>query len=87
MKRLFVSESAQQPLVNWTMALADFGLALVLTVLAVFIVWRLVDLFKRRGLWADELAEAGLPASTELPPPAPAGLGSTQISEGQEVAQ
>ena len=30
MKRLFVTESAQQPLVNWTMLLVDLGLALVL---------------------------------------------------------
>jgi hypothetical protein len=58
MKRLFVSESAQQPLVNWTMALADIGLALVLTALAVFMVWRLADLLKRRGHWTDELQQA-----------------------------
>jgi MFS family permease len=59
MKRLFVSESAQQPLVNWTMLLADLGLALVLVALAILMIWRLVDLFKRDGRWSDELNETG----------------------------
>ncbi|KAA3646509.1 MAG: hypothetical protein DWQ07_09870 [Chloroflexi bacterium] len=59
MKRLFVTESAQQPLVNWTMLVADFGLALVLVVLAMFLLWRLFDLFKRNGRWKSELDETG----------------------------
>lgn len=59
MKRLIVSESAQQPLVNWTMLLVDLGLALVLVALAFLMIWRLVDLFMKRGRWADELDEAG----------------------------
>jgi hypothetical protein len=67
MKRLFVSESAQQPLVNWTMALADIGLALVLTALAVFMVWRLADLLKRRGRWTDELELALLDGEVGQP--------------------
>ncbi len=58
MKRLIVPEAEQQNLVNWTMLLADFGLALVLTVLAVFMVWRLYDLFRKNGRWSRELAEA-----------------------------
>jgi hypothetical protein len=58
MKRLFISESEQQSLVNWTMIIADFGLALVLTVLALFLIWRLSDLFKKNGIWSKELAEA-----------------------------
>jgi hypothetical protein len=57
MKRLFVSEAAQQPLVNWTMLLNEIGLAAVLLVLAVLMVWRLVDLFKTSGRWKDELRE------------------------------
>lgn len=57
MKRLFVSEAAQQPLVNWTMLLNEIGLATVLLVLAVLMVWRLVDLFKASGRWKHELQE------------------------------
>jgi hypothetical protein len=58
-KRLYVTESAQQPLVNWSMALADLGLAAMLVALALLMVWRLADLFKRDGLWKKELAETG----------------------------
>ncbi len=54
-KRLFVSESAQQPLVNWTMLLGDLGLAAVLVALASFLIWRLVDLFKRDGRWTSRI--------------------------------
>lgn len=57
MKRLFVSESAQQPLVNWTMVLVDLGLALVLVALAILMIWRLADLFKKHGRWSEELEE------------------------------
>jgi hypothetical protein len=57
MKRLFVSEAAQQPLVSWTMLLNEIGLATVLLVLAALMVWRLVDLFKTYGRWKDELRE------------------------------
>ncbi len=59
MKRLFVAESAQQGLVNWTMLLADIGLAAVLVVLAILMIWRLADLFKKKGLWTTELEETG----------------------------
>jgi hypothetical protein len=59
LKRLFVSESAQQPLVNWTMLIADLGLALVLIALAMLMIWRLVDLFKKKGRWSEELDETG----------------------------
>jgi hypothetical protein len=55
MKRLFVSEIEQQGIVNWTMLLTDIGLATVLAVLAIFMVWRLVDLLRRKGVWALEL--------------------------------
>jgi uncharacterized membrane protein YfcA len=57
MKRLFVTESDQQGLVNWTMLLADIGLALVLTVLALLMIWRLMDLFKKQGKWKQELPD------------------------------
>ncbi len=56
MKRLFVSEAGQQSVVNWTILLADIGLATVLTVLGGLMVWRLIDLFRARGRWTEELA-------------------------------
>ena len=58
-KRLYVSESTQQPLANLTMLLGDIGLASVLVILAILMIWRLADLFKKDGLWAKEMAEEG----------------------------
>jgi len=55
MKRLFISEAEQQPLVNVIIYMMDAGLGLLLLVLAVVMVWRLIDLFKRRGRWAQEV--------------------------------
>jgi hypothetical protein len=37
--------------------LADIGVISVLAVLAALMVWRLIDLFKKDGRWAKELAE------------------------------
>jgi hypothetical protein len=54
MKRLFISEAQQQPLVNFLMYAMDFGLAMLLVILAVVMVWRLSDLFKKKGRWAEE---------------------------------
>ncbi len=55
MKRLFISEAEQQPLVNGLMYAIDFGLGMLLVLLAVVMVWRLVDLFKPKGRWTEEL--------------------------------
>ncbi|MFZ2095511.1 MAG: hypothetical protein WAV05_02625 [Anaerolineales bacterium] len=55
MKRLFISEATQQPLVNTLMLLMDFGLGLLLMLLAVVMVWRLLDLFRKKGRWTDEV--------------------------------
>ncbi len=55
MKRLFVEEINQQGIVNWTMLLTDIGLAALLVALALFMVWRLYDLFLKNGRWAEEL--------------------------------
>jgi hypothetical protein len=55
MKRLFISEAEQQPLINVLMYLMDFGLAMLLLLLAIVLVWRLVDLFKTKGRWAEEV--------------------------------
>lgn len=54
MKRLFISEAQQQPLVNGLMLAIDFGLGLLLVLLAVVMGWRLVDLFSRKGAWKKE---------------------------------
>ncbi len=54
-KRLYVSESAQQPLVNMTMWITDAGLFLVLVMLGLLMAWRLIDLFKNNGRWKEEL--------------------------------
>jgi len=55
MKRLFISEAQQQPLVNVLMYLMDGGLGLLLVLLAVIMGWRLIDLFKRKGRWSEEM--------------------------------
>jgi len=57
MKRLFISEAGQQPLVNWLMYAIDFGLGLLLVLLAVVMVWRLIDLFKKKGRWSEEVEQ------------------------------
>jgi hypothetical protein len=55
MKRLFIAEAVQQPLVNVLMYLMDGGLGLLLVLLAVVMVWRLIDLFKSKGRWTEEI--------------------------------
>ena len=55
MKRLFIAEVVQQPLVNGLMLGIDFGLGLLLVLLATVMVWRLIDLFKPKGRWAEEV--------------------------------
>lgn len=54
MKRLFIDEATQQPLVNGLMYAIDFGLGSLLVLLAVVMVWRLIDLFKPKGRWTEE---------------------------------
>jgi len=54
MKRLFISEAVQQPLVNVLMYVMDGGLGLMLLLLAIVMVWRLTDLFKKKGRWSEE---------------------------------
>ena len=55
MKRLFVTEAEQQPLVNVVMYTMDFALAMLLVILAVMLLWRLIDLFKKKGRWSEEI--------------------------------
>ncbi|NWG34611.1 MAG: hypothetical protein HXY42_09230 [Chloroflexi bacterium] len=54
MKRLFISEAEQQPLVNMLMYMIDIGLGFLLVLLAIVMVWRLIDLFKPKGRWTEE---------------------------------
>ena len=54
-RRLFVAESVEAPLLNTATLLMDAGLGLVLVALAALMVWRLVDLLQRRGRWRAEL--------------------------------
>jgi len=55
MKRLFITEATQQPLVNTLMLLMDIGLSLLLVVLAMMMIWRLLDLFRKKGRWTEEV--------------------------------
>ncbi|MCL5611134.1 MAG: hypothetical protein M1485_01045 [Chloroflexi bacterium] len=55
MKRLFITEAVQQPLVNGLMYAIDFGLGMLLVILAALLVYRLTDLFKNKGRWIEEL--------------------------------
>ena len=64
MKRLFVVESEQQSIVNTLMLLMDMGLGLVLIMLAIFMGWRLYDLFRADGQWNREF-KAEKKANTE----------------------
>ncbi len=54
MRRLFVLEAEQQPLLNRTTLAGDIGLGILLLTLAGIMVWRLVDLFKKKGYWVTE---------------------------------
>ena len=64
MKRLFVAEATQQPLVNTVILLMDFGLGVLLVLLALVMVWRLFDLFRKKGRW---MVEAEHELSSEVP--------------------
>ncbi len=67
MKRLFIEEINQQSVVNTTMLLTDLGLGIVLVILAIFLLWRLYDLFRENGYWSEEYsAEIKKSAEAEL---------------------
>jgi len=55
MKRLFITEAEQQPLVNGLMYAIDFGLGMLLVILGALLVYRLTDLIKNKGRWIEEL--------------------------------
>jgi hypothetical protein len=56
MKRLFISEAEQQPLVNTVMLTMELSLGMLLIILALVMIWRLLDLFKRKGRWTEEVS-------------------------------
>ncbi len=58
MKRLFVAEAVQQPLVNGLMTAIEIGLGAWLVLLAAVMLWRLGDLFRRRGRWTVEAEQS-----------------------------
>jgi len=60
LKRLFIKEAVQQPLVNNLMLFVDFGLGALLVLLAILMVWKLLDLFKKKGRWTKEQTENDL---------------------------
>jgi len=69
MKRLFVDANHQQPVVNTTMLLIDFGLGAILIMFSIFMGWRLYDLFKKEGesRWSEEFTtETQVNAKAEL---------------------
>jgi len=53
-RRLFVTEHAETGIVATATVLMDIGLGSVLLTLGVLMVWRLLDLFRRRGRWEQE---------------------------------
>lgn len=59
-KRLYVTEDAQQTLVDVVILLTDIGLASVLLLLGILMGWRLVDLFKKDGRWNKEYQQPEL---------------------------
>ena len=65
MKRLFVSPAEQQPLVNTLMLLADLGLGMLLVILAMVMIWRLIDLFHKKGRWYEEARQDELLAESK----------------------
>lgn len=60
MKRLYVGEAQQQPIVNGLMTGIDFGLGALLLILAALMIWRLLDLFRSKGRWSQEAQQQKL---------------------------
>ncbi len=55
---MFVSESGENLISEWTLKLTELGIPIVLVVLAALMVWRLIDLFKNKGIWMKELKDS-----------------------------
>jgi len=63
MKRLFLKEYFDSNLVPKLMIFIDFGLGIILVVLAMLLLWRLFDLFKKKGKWKEEFSDKELAAN------------------------
>ncbi len=57
---MFVSESGEHLITEWTLLLTDIGLPILLLTLAALLVWRLIDLFRKKGIWLNELNSSDL---------------------------
>jgi len=60
LKRLFATELFDEPISKWTMIFIELGLGSILVMLAIFLMWRLIDLFKEKGRWKEEFANPEL---------------------------
>ncbi|MBW1847540.1 MAG: hypothetical protein JRJ27_10435 [Deltaproteobacteria bacterium] len=67
MKRLFIKEYYQQPLVDWLMVFIDIGLSALLVTLAVLMFWRLFDLLNKDGRWQEEFNKPELDVNRTTP--------------------
>lgn len=65
MRRLFTIEAEQQTLLNRTILAGDIGIVILLLTLAALMVWRLLDLFRKKGRWTTEI-EQHLPKKDEV---------------------
>lgn len=59
-KRLLINEYDQQPLVDTTMLLADFGLGAIMVILAMLLLWKIYDFMNEKGYWREESPELEL---------------------------
>lgn len=65
MRRLLVDELSQQAYTDTVTLLTDVGLGVTLVALAGLMGWRLIDLFKKRGRWKEELEGPAAPVRSK----------------------
>ncbi len=68
LKRLFMPEILQEKAVSTQMLMIDFGLGALLVILAIVLLWRLYDLFRKKGFWTKEMEnpELGLKPTSKI---------------------
>ncbi len=67
LKRLSVKMYYDEPITAKTMVLIDIGLGAILVILAMLLLWRLFDLFKKKGLWKKEFESPELDVNKTTP--------------------